>query len=315
MKTKLLLLIFLSEFFLGVSIAQNIPDSSQTVTLTNLLQKYPANFSSHWNDKTGTPDIIIFSNPLAFAKDQKNSALNFLREVFGLFKLRATDDNLVFTENKIDDKGIGYFRFDQTYGGIPVIGGEYVITVLPNNCVRLALGSFIKNITINTNPSITLQQALQASLQNRPSNISLKDSLLSSRLVIFPQDSVNYLSWELKVPTNNIADEWIYYVDALSGKILDHHSLATDGVQNSLFKIPRKNSYQYNLDSFNMFNSLTSVSGSANVYLSSPLDGGYVPVMLYNLDGTGYLEGGYAYIINDATYPGPGIQPSRKFLL
>ncbi len=313
MKTKLFFLILVSELLFDISIAQNLPDSSQSVALVNLFQKYPGNFASHWNNKTGTPDVITFSHPLAFAKDQKNSAANFLKEVSGILKQRASDDNLVFTENKIDDKGIGYFRFDQTYKEIPVIGGEYGITVLPNNCIQLALGSFIKNIIVNTSPSITPQQALQAALQNRPSNIFLKDSLLSSRLVVFPQDSVNYLSWELKIPTNNIADEWIYYVDALTGRIIDHNSLAYDGVQNNLFTVSRKTSYQHNLAYTKRVKSLTSVTGSANVYLSSPLDGGYVPVTLYNLDVSGYLEGTYAYIINDATYPGRAYSPQENF--
>lgn len=54
---------------------------------------------------------------------------NFLKEISGILKQRTAVDDLVFTEYKTDNKGIGYFKFKQTYKGIPVIGGEYVITV------------------------------------------------------------------------------------------------------------------------------------------------------------------------------------------
>ncbi len=311
MKAKLLIVLLLPIFLFDISIAQNLPDSSQSVALVSLLQKYPGNFSSHWNDRIGTPDVITFTNPVAFAKDQKNSAINFLDEVSGMLKQRAKDDNLVLTKQNIDDKGIGHFLFNQEYEGIPVVGGELGITVLPNNCIQLALGSFVKNITTTTTPSIKFLQALQTALQNQPPNITLKDSLTLYRLVIFPHDSVNYLSWELRVPTNNIAEQWIYYIDALTGKIIDYHSLGCTGVQVDLALLPRKMSFYQNAKNKKSKN-LANVP-TANVYPSSPLDGGYVPVILYDLDGSGYLEGTYAYIINEATIPARAYSPQEDF--
>lgn len=49
------------------------------------------------------------------------------------------------------------------------------------------------------------------------------------------------------------------------------------------------------------------------MYLYSPLDDGYIPVTLYNLDGSGYLEGTYANIINYATAPNRAYSPQENF--
>lgn len=154
---KSILIFFAVVLFILFSSAQAqvITDSSQNSAFQNLIQKYSNNLSVNWNKHTGTPDIIQFSIPHKFANESKNSADLFLGEIKELLKVRRDTDKLDFVGQK-EKKGIKYLKYIQVYKGLPVLGGEYVLTIQANGNVQAALGSFYKDIKLNTQPSVLI---------------------------------------------------------------------------------------------------------------------------------------------------------------
>ena len=248
------------------------PDSVQLTALSNLQQKMNNSLGVHWNKKNGTPDIITLEKPRSYSTDPITSAKLFLNEMKNIMKKKDIDDKFIF-QRVSKDSTIEYVNFEQSYKNIPVLGGNYVITVLPGGKVQSALGNFHKDIAINVKPKLNVNQVFNNAKENPPQNLALKDSLISSQLIIYPQDSSYFLSWELRIPSTDEAEDWIYIIDASNGKILSSHSTA-----------------------------INEIYSQANVYLHHPyIDASYTHISPINDNHSGYLQGTYANVVNDAT--------------
>jgi Zn-dependent metalloprotease len=273
--------IFLLAVLLGVfsfSEAQIRPDSVQLAAFSNFDKKLNNNVGVNWNDKTGTPGIVVLTKPYSFAAEPVASAKLFLKEMKGLLRKEDSKDELVLMRTN-EDESIQYLRFDQFYKNIPVRGGEYLITVLPGGEVQSALGKFHKNISVVTTPELSEKEAFISAIDNPPKAVGLRDSLSASRLIIYPQDSLYFLAWELKIPTSRDGEEWMYIIDASNGAVLSRLSTAINEISPAM--LPQS---------------------QANIYLRHPyIDTDYTYISPINDDASGYLQGTYANVVNDET--------------
>lgn len=279
MKTRIALVLLGIVAIASLSFGQILPDSSQLAALKDLYSRYDSSFAVHWDEKNGTADIITLGKPRSFALDPVVSAQTFLQEIQGLLKKRYVVDELQVQQSQTND-GIRYVRFKQYYKGVPVGGGEYVVTLLPGRKVQSALGGFYKDIHVDVTPKLSAQQALSVARQNRPANVELKDSLKASQLVVYPKDGAYHLAWELRPANATGFGEWVYIVDASDGTILNRYNEVMHEISSSnLIPLPQ-----------------------ANVYLHHPyIDASYTLVSPINVDYSGYLQGTYANVVNDAT--------------
>lgn len=259
------------------TLGQFRPDSVQLTALSNLQKKMNNTLGVHWNDKTGTPDIITFNKPYSYASDELNSAKLFLKDIENILQKKNVNDDFVL-QGINTDSSLQYIHFTQTYKKIPVLGGNYVVTVLPGGKVQSVLGSFYKDISLDITPNLPANRAFNSAKQNPPKSLSLQDYLISSRLVIYPKDSLYVLAWELELHTSQEGENWIYLIDALTGNVLSSRSTAV-----------------------NELSTLFLPAHDANVYLHHPyIDGSYTYISPINDNSSGYLQGTYANVINDA---------------
>ena len=214
MKTKVIFILFFLTVYLSSSFAQVSPNSSQLSAYQQLNDKYKNGIELNWNKRNGSPEIISFYKPVAFSNDLKESSSKFLKEITKLLDYRTKKDTLILFKTN-ENKGRQYFRYQQWYKGVKVKGGEYVVTVLPDGKVKTALGSFYKNINIETNPQISFGEALQAALKNPPKGKKLKDLTLSSEIIIYTKENINYLAYELHVAGEREGDSWCYCLSTL----------------------------------------------------------------------------------------------------
>jgi len=268
MKPKFVFLFLMLSALFSFSFGQIQPDKTQLSALHGLNTKYNNMIKIDWDKKNGSPEVISLSNPVSFDKNQENSANIFIKEIAGLIKHRVKKDTLVIIKRN-ENKGIKYFRYQQKYFGIPVKGGEYVVTVLNDGKIQTALGSFYKDISIDTKPNISPSEALSITLKNPPKGIELKSSYKSCELIVYPQKDIYYLAYELHIKTLRNDETWCYIIDAFTGKILEQYS--------------------------------RTIYSQAYAYLRHPgLDASYSTISpVANLSNNGYIQGTYAYILND----------------
>ncbi|MEX1140269.1 MAG: hypothetical protein WEF53_13065, partial [Bacteroidota bacterium] len=221
MKTKVFTILFGLVFLCSFVFGQKQPDSTQIAGVASLQLRLSNAVGINWNDRTGTPDIITLASPVVFSSDPRQSAELFLRELVEIQKENPENDRLEFHSLK-ENRGFSYLKFKQTYKGLPVIGGEYVVTVQNGGGVQTALGLFHKEIRIDVVPTIVAQAALAAARQD--SRQELRDSLRESRLVVYSTEEGYFLAWELRIPAAIGFEDWTYVVDAGTGAILAKQS-------------------------------------------------------------------------------------------
>ena len=83
----------------------------------------------------------------------------------GYFQLGAQDDVELKTAKR-DELGNDFYKFQQTYSGLPVAGRELVVQADPNKQLAALAGQFQPGIQLNTTPSMTAARALDTAMSS-----------------------------------------------------------------------------------------------------------------------------------------------------
>lgn len=212
MKCRVFSLIFFF-FFTTFSFCQVLPDSSQFEAWKNFNDSYLGKWIIRWHEETGTPATIYGykTEPINFA-DAEAIARQFLIQYRTIFKMQESLSDLTLLR-RLQDNGLTHIDFQQSYKGIPVLGGEYSVAVGSDKAIQMVGGRYFPNVQASTTPTISKQNARNnaaAFLKISPSNIRFS----SSQLVIEHTDKDFILAYQLEL------NEWEVIVDAISGRIV-----------------------------------------------------------------------------------------------
>jgi Zn-dependent metalloprotease len=133
---------------------------------------------------------------------------------------KAPADDFVLRSTVVDRDGTEHVRFDRTYQGLPVIGGDVVLH--SKNGVLQRTGLTLKTVARpSVTPAITSQRAITEAGTRFGTGFS---ALPSSRLVLYARDRSPVLAYEVGmagVKADQTPTDMRYIVDAKSGLILD----------------------------------------------------------------------------------------------
>ncbi len=267
MKTRFLFLAAAALFLsLETSLCQVRPDHAQLSAWKDFENTNPGNWRIRWDGRTGTPASIYFGKTKPYSGDPEQAARTFLEENSALTKMKSDLSNLKLSRI-IAHHNISDVTFQETYSGIPVEGAEYQVHVLSDGCVDMTNGKYYPSVTAPT----TVQVDGEASLTIAKNDIG-KDAVVSGSpskiLVVLPDSGRFLLAWEVSIATKNPYGDWIYFVDACSGKIISRRSR------------------------------ICYVTGSGNIYPTTPTLSSVTKVTLYDLDYSGYLRGTFSNVLN-----------------
>jgi Zn-dependent metalloprotease len=154
-----------------------------------------------------------------------NDDISFKKVKENLTSLKKTDGQLI------------HEQFQQFYKGIKVEDGVYIVHSNNNKVVSIN-GNIIQIKDFNTNDKIAVHSALEISLNfiNAKKYVweSLQDEVLPSienalpkGELLFIRDSLNNLRLSYKFIINSLEpyDNWLVYVDALSGELIKTNSM------------------------------------------------------------------------------------------
>jgi Zn-dependent metalloprotease len=101
---------------------------------------------------------------IKFSEKSKVTTNNFFQEFSNTFGISDADKFVVYkTEN--DEIGFTHYRYKQTYKGINVTGGEYLLHE-KNGKLISANGNFYPGLSLNTTPTISKEIAIQNAIKN-----------------------------------------------------------------------------------------------------------------------------------------------------
>lgn len=128
---------------------------------------------------------------------------------FGPFqKLQAVD--------VIRDRVGSSIRFDRTYHGLRVVGGDFVVHLTPSGHFRYANGLRVAGLPASVKPAVSAATAARSAR----AGVHYQVKHTSTALVIFARANGSSLAWEVKTDGLRGMDGDVTYVSATSGRPL-----------------------------------------------------------------------------------------------
>lgn len=272
MKRKQFLLILV--WFLvpvSLSLAQVHPDSLRQAAWQQFRQQNGTGWRIRWNRHTGLPASMILGLTKSYSGTPEQAARTFLKDHARLFDFKANLSNMQLLRKRYYRK-VHYITYQQTYRKLPVKGAQYMVHVRDNGRVEMANGRYYPAISVSIQPQIDSTAAIRVSETHSPVPVP-SGEVHSSRLVIYPAKSGKtfYLAWKIHLWTPKAGYDRLFYVNARSDSLLEQVNLIFD------------------------------IVGSGKVYPTTPNRSSVTTENLNYLDGSGYLRGTYANILNEQT--------------
>jgi Zn-dependent metalloprotease len=208
--------------------------------------------TSRWNDFSGSPDVIYDFASQSFSGSPEEAGRAFLQQNAELFGI-SDINNLRLVSNK---QALGGYllRFQQTFNGIDVIDGGIGLVLNRNKQVVMASGPHFRNVTVDTQPSVSAAQAKQTAgfdlsrfeinlpaninnlMQNGLSKVTQQMSAVSNlepKLGIYPTADGFRLVWKVATVSTNPFGLFLTQIDAHTGEVVsrkDFINFQTQGV-------------------------------------------------------------------------------------
>ena len=133
---------------------------------------------------------------------------------------RANADNFIARDTVVDADGTEHVRYQRTYQGLPVIGGDFVVQSRNGK-----VGKVSQTLKTAARPSLKPQVSADQAIVEAGSRFgSHFQGAPSARLVVYARGSSPVLAHEVVfngIKADQTPTEMHYFVDARSGKILD----------------------------------------------------------------------------------------------
>jgi Zn-dependent metalloprotease len=153
--------------------------NAQLEALNNLkASTNDSNVTVRWNEFGGSPDVIYDFASQPFSGTPEEAGRAFLNQNAALFGISDLNNVRVFSEKEA--LGGHLIRFQQTFNGIPVNDGGIGIVMNANKQVIMASGPFFRDVAVNTNPSLSAEQAKQAAAADlQQFHVALPDAVMN----------------------------------------------------------------------------------------------------------------------------------------
>ncbi len=223
----------------------NLPNVRQATTaqltaINNLKASVNSpNMTTRWNDFGGSPDVMYDFASQPYSGTPEEAARAFVMQNAGIFGVTELNNFRVFSSRNA--LGGHLVRFQQTFNGVAVENGGIGIVMNANKQVIMASGPFFRDVAVNTQPSLSAEQAKTAAgndlnqfhvelpaaatnlLQNGLSILSQQLAAVENiapTLSIYPTANGYRLAWKVARFSTNPFGLYMVTVDANTGEIL-----------------------------------------------------------------------------------------------
>jgi Zn-dependent metalloprotease len=275
MKHKYIFLLLVLCGFFNFSFSQVLPDSTQLKAYENFNTRN-GKWILRWDQQTGTPAVMYGSKSKSYSslENKEQIARQFLKDQSAVFKMKNDLSDLSKFREKETNEG-AVIDFQQYYKNIPIYYAEYSVAVGPDKTVYMTAGKYFKNISCDTKPVITSDQAIDIGI--KAMDLKNESEIYSkTNLVIFPIEEKFILAYQVYL------DKWELIVDAVNGDVVKK------------------------------FNKYCDVNGTGRVYPNDPVSSSLTTVTLPRLDGSGYLVGTHVTVWHSYSFT-PAYDPNNNF--
>jgi len=262
----------------------------------------------------GFPKLISEFEVSVPGKDPTYKALNFLDMYRGFLGVETS--NLTLISNIKDELGYSHVTFYQILNGIKVENSFVGVHINRGGNVYYVSAHYFPydGTPIPSEPKISENDAFSAVFSDlRPEVLPENPEI---EIVYYPYQNSLILAYKVRLFTQNPLGDWIYYVDALNGEIIEkrnelktvsgyvHGWLFPNTGADGLVKYPMGNQYVYVGSSTTITNSSGYYSTSATGNITAYLEGPYVKVLNDDVPRAQFTSsgGGFTYNVQSVSY-------------
>lgn len=171
-------------------------------------------------------------------------ALDFISKNSDLFK-KSGGKQEVLPSNLVvetDDLGFSHVRAFQTVDNIEIFGSDFWVHVNDKGEVYCMNGKYYDSVVPNTtSPTISEENAVQRALRDlgpghiyrwkNENAVDKEDWIPEGELIIYPHKNDFRLAWRVVIGLDDVNEpaNWDYYVDAVTGEILNKVNILPNG--------------------------------------------------------------------------------------
>lgn len=226
-----------------------------------------------WNRRTGTPRSMrgVLTEPGDGSPEE--IARRFLHDQKGLFGVQHALEDVQYLKT-VERRGIRHVTFGQMHQGIPVFGAEICIHIDQADRVQMVNGEYHADIDVDVSTEPISKTAAIYTVMTHLEIEGAPPADAVVELVIFPKDDEYHRAYQIRMDTRMPLGNWVYFVDAVSGNVLDGYNAMRFAEQR--------------------------VKGKGQAFNSNPKrdNDEVVTVPLFDLIGNRTLSGAYFQIIN-----------------
>lgn len=306
-----------------------VADTVQQRAWQRFQQKHGAQWQIRWSDRTPVgrqpaqgdarkaPVTVFGALTKPYAGPPVQAARAFLSEHRALFEMPPGLSNLE-KMGAYTSRNVTHVRFRQTYEGIPVYEGQYLVHVRSDGRIDMANGNYYTEIDASTSPNLTEQAARRTATDALGGNVKLKEGRevpveITSELVVYPKNDGKtfLLAWKVIVPAAAPKPgDWLFLIDAATGDIIEQHDRAPTTVASRVTAAEKRKDavmgeaasrtlLDANAQSTTTGRSSVSATGHGTVIPDYPAATSSENRDLFEIYTSGYLNGTFTELYND----------------
>lgn len=171
-----------------------------------------------WAKDSSDLPLFIGGRIPAEQPDPERAARAFFDRYAALYAMADPYDELQLARLEKDPLGMHHVRFNQVVNGVPVFGAQLIVH-LRDGFITAVNGTYFPNLQVNTSPRLTQDEALAIVLEDVGDGAA-EFRADRSGLVVYVENDQPYLTWKVNVFSWRNLGNWLYFVDAVSGRIV-----------------------------------------------------------------------------------------------
>ncbi|MFT5089551.1 MAG: bacillolysin [Candidatus Latescibacterota bacterium] len=195
----------------------------QQAQVDKMRQKDPG-LKAHWDAKTGLLTHLegTLSDPMP--GNGRQVALDYFAANGSMIDMADANGELSILKVQTDHRGWEHVKLQQTYKGLPVEGRQLVLSISDQRQVRMVnCRHFVGALAVDT---VTVVQSAAALGLVRTHLAAQRESGQGPTVqkVVYPHDGQSHLAWKIQLRTEEPLGDFIYYIDAHSGAVINHYN-------------------------------------------------------------------------------------------
>ncbi len=234
---SIVILVSILSLGLAGSVSARPPaqEPSPQEVFAQMQQEASGELEIYWNPDTGVPDFLSGAIPTDVSAAEEGDPEMIARSFFAAYEqLYRMDDpgtELALKKVERDHLGLTHVWFTQEHQGVKVFGMELAVHLDGGKRIVAVGGQYLPDIDLSARPDVPVETAIataRAHLDDAEAELWEADT----ELVFYRgfDDGEYHLAWKMRLLSDEPPGEWIYFVDAHRGAVIDRYNDLKSGL-------------------------------------------------------------------------------------